>query len=140
MPGKSYRGELPPADDALLSLADELRRDVSRLAVDIGERNVRNRPQALAQAADWIEAEFRAAGFAAERQEYQVSGRTSCNLEARMEGRPNPRRSSSLGCTTTRFRALLGQTTIPVVSLPPWPWLGDSPAARSTGRSGSWRS
>ena len=90
MPGKSYRGELPPADDALLSLADELRRDVSRLAVDIGERNVRNRPQALAQAADWIEAEFRAAGFAAERQEYEVSGRTSCNLEARMEGTTKP--------------------------------------------------
>ena len=41
MPGKSYRGELPPADEVLLSLAGELRQDVTRLAVDIGERNVR---------------------------------------------------------------------------------------------------
>ena len=47
MPGTSYRGELPPADEALLSLAGELRRDVTHLAVDIGERNVQNRPQAV---------------------------------------------------------------------------------------------
>ena len=45
MPGRSYRGELPPADERLVSLAEELRQDVTRLAVDIGERNVRNRPQ-----------------------------------------------------------------------------------------------
>jgi Zn-dependent M28 family amino/carboxypeptidase len=82
MPGRSYRGELPPADEALISLAKELRQDVSRLAVDIGERNVRNRPQALAQAADWIEAGFSAAGLATKRQEYQVPGHTCFNVEA----------------------------------------------------------
>ena len=86
MPGKSHRGELPPADEALLSLADELRRDVTRLAVDIGERNILNRPQQLAQAADWIEAELKAAGLAPERQEYEVSGGTCCNVEAEIRG------------------------------------------------------
>jgi hypothetical protein len=86
MPGKSYRGDLPPADDALVSLADELRRDVSHLAVDIGERNVQNRPQALAQSADWIEAEVQAAGLAPERQKYEVSGTTCCNVEAEIRG------------------------------------------------------
>jgi hypothetical protein len=37
MPGTSYRGELPPADEGLLSLAADLRQDVTRLAVDIGD-------------------------------------------------------------------------------------------------------
>jgi len=90
MPGKSHRGELPPADEALLSLADELRRDVTRLAVDIGERNILNRPQQLVQAADWIEAELKAAGLAPERQEYEVSGTACCNLEAGLRGASRP--------------------------------------------------
>lgn len=90
VPGRSYRGELPPADQALMSLSDELRRHVTRLAVDIGERNVGNRPQELTRAADWIEAEFRASGFAAGRQEYEVSGRTCRNLEAGLEGTTRP--------------------------------------------------
>ncbi len=81
-PDKSYRGELPPADEALMSLAEELRQDVSRLADDIGERNVRNRPQA----ADWIEAGFSAAGLATKRHEYQVPGHTCCNVEAEIPG------------------------------------------------------
>ena len=86
MPGRSYRGELPPADEALLALADELRRDVTRLAVNIGERNLQNRPQALAQAADWIETSFRAAGLAPDRQKYEVAGFTCCNVEAEIRG------------------------------------------------------
>ncbi len=86
LPGKSYRGELPTRDGQLQHLSDELRRDVGHLAVDIGERNVRNRPQELAAAADWIEAEFRAAGFDVQRQEYQVAGVTCCNLQAERAG------------------------------------------------------
>jgi hypothetical protein len=50
---------LPSADEALVSLGEKLRQDVSRLAVDIGERNLWNRPRELAQAAEWIEAKFR---------------------------------------------------------------------------------
>jgi hypothetical protein len=61
MPGESYRAELPPADDDLISLAEELRGDVAHLAVEIGERNVLNCPDRLARAADWIEAQFVAA-------------------------------------------------------------------------------
>jgi hypothetical protein len=48
MPGTSHRGALPPADEQLLALMDELRGDVAQLAVEIGERNVLNRPQELA--------------------------------------------------------------------------------------------
>ena len=40
MPGVSFQGDLPPADAALGGLSEELRRDVTRLAVEIGERNV----------------------------------------------------------------------------------------------------
>jgi Zn-dependent M28 family amino/carboxypeptidase len=90
MPGRSYRGELPPADDGLVLLANELRQDVKRFAVDIGERNVQNRPQQLAQAADAIEAEFLVAGLAVRRQEYEVPGYTCCNLEVEIPGSTRP--------------------------------------------------
>ncbi len=84
--GKSYRGELPPADANLIALADELRRDVTRLAVDIGERNVRRCPRQLNRAAECIDAEFAAAGLSAKRQEYEISGCSCCNLEVEMTG------------------------------------------------------
>ena len=86
MPGESYRGELPPPDDASRSLADELRGDVTWLAHQIGERNLSNRPRQLAQAADRIEAEFAAAGYEAKRQEYQISGSPCWNLEVDVPG------------------------------------------------------
>ena len=83
MPGTSYQGELPAPDESLKSLGDELRREVQHLAVDIGERNVRNRPQQLAQAADYIEAQFKAAGYEVKRQEYEVSKRQVLQLGSR---------------------------------------------------------
>ena len=86
MPGTSFRGELSPADGALLALAAELGQDVSRLAVDIGERNVRNRPKQLAQAADLIEAEFAATGYEVRRQEYEVEDVSCCNLDVEIPG------------------------------------------------------
>ena len=87
MPGKSYRGELPAADEQLLLLCDELRRDITHLSVEIGERNVLNRPRELAIAADWIETEFKAAGYDVQRQRYDVSGVTCCNLQAELLGK-----------------------------------------------------
>jgi hypothetical protein len=87
MPGTSYHGQLPAPDESLKSLGDELRREVQHLAVDIGERNVRNRPQQLAQAADYIEAQFKAAGYEVKRQEYEVSKVKCCNLEAEIPGK-----------------------------------------------------
>jgi len=90
MPGDSYRGELPPADDALKSLAIELRRDVAHLAEEIGERNVRNRPHELSVAADYIEAEFTAAGHAVVPQEYEVDDCKCRNLEVEVLGSTRP--------------------------------------------------
>ena len=90
MPGESHKGPLPPADDGLKTLADELRSDVRRLAVDFGERNVGNCPQELALTAAHIEAEFREVGYDVQRQEYGVSGVTCANVIAELRGVSRP--------------------------------------------------
>jgi len=51
MPGKSFTGPLPPVTPAQTTLADELRRDVTTLAKDIGDRNLKH-PEALSKAVD----------------------------------------------------------------------------------------
>ena len=86
MPGKSYQGALPVADEPLLALAGELRQYVTHLAVNIGERNVERHPQQLARAADWIEAELSKLGYEVRRQRYDVSGVSCCNLDAEIHG------------------------------------------------------
>ncbi len=90
IPLRSHRGRLPPADAHLLALAADLRRHVTHLAEEIGERNVSRRPRELAQAADAIAAEWSAAGYQVGRQEYEVSGVTCCNLEVEILGRTRP--------------------------------------------------
>jgi hypothetical protein len=90
MPGKSYRDGLPPPDDALESLADQLRQDVTRLAVEIGERNIPYYSHELARAADSIEAELKKAGYEVNRQEYPVSKWSCCNLEVEIHGVAQP--------------------------------------------------
>jgi hypothetical protein len=90
MPGKSYQGPLPAADEQLLSLAAELRQHVTHLAVEIGERNVLRHPQQLAQAAGWIEDQLAKLGYKVKRQGYEVSGVTCCNLDAEIHGAKVP--------------------------------------------------
>ena len=90
MPGNSYQGPLPVADKQLLSLTAELRRDVKHLAEEIGERNILRHPKELAQAADWIEAEWAKMGYEVKRQRYEVSGVTCCNLDAELLGTSLP--------------------------------------------------
>ncbi len=90
MPGASYRGDLPPSDDQLAAFASELRADVAGLAVDIGERNVRNRSKQLAEAAEYIESKFTGAGYKVSRQEYQVSDTKCSNLEIAIPGTTRP--------------------------------------------------
>jgi hypothetical protein len=90
MPGSSYRGPLPPADGQLLQLAAELRHDVAFLAEEIGERNVRYRPHALVQTAEFIAEELADAGYAVQRQEYEVDGTICANLEVEVRGTNRP--------------------------------------------------
>lgn len=86
MPGRSYRGSLPPADDRLWELASELRRHVTHLAEEIGERNVKHRPRELVRTAEYLEAELADAGYTVQRQEYEVDGTTCVNLEVELTG------------------------------------------------------
>ena len=90
MPGTSYRGELPAADETLRQLAAELHQDVHRLAVAIGERNLLNCPRQLAEAADCIETELSAAGYEPRRQEYKVGGTPCHNLDVEILGSAVP--------------------------------------------------
>lgn len=90
MSGRSHRGPLPPADDQLLQLAAELRRDVAVLADEIGERNVQYRPRELALACEFIAAELAGAGYTVGRQEYDVDGTNCVNLEVEIPGTTRP--------------------------------------------------
>jgi hypothetical protein len=85
LPGKSHAGPLPPATEPERELARELRRDVEKLAGEIGERNVA-RPDALAQAADFIEQSLSDAGLLPRRQSYDVGAVRCHNLEAELAG------------------------------------------------------
>jgi hypothetical protein len=96
MPGERFSGKLPPltaeasaADPAGLSLAEELKRDVTRLAVEIGPRNLQ-RPAKLAAAAQFVERELTAAGYQVGRQAYQVEGLDCWNLQAEIRGANKP--------------------------------------------------
>jgi len=85
MPGKSYRGPLPPLTQHQLALRDQLRTDVEELAGRIGQRNIWH-DRDLAAAADFIEAALSAAGYTVHRQSFEVQQRTCHNLEAEIPG------------------------------------------------------
>lgn len=86
MPGSSYRGELPALDEAGLALASQLRRDVTRLAVDIGPRDCRVQPEKLAEAAEFLREALATAGHEVQAQTFDV-GRVECvNLEVEIPG------------------------------------------------------
>jgi Zn-dependent M28 family amino/carboxypeptidase len=86
MPGESFTGILPPLTAGQTRLADELKRYVTVLAKEIGERNL-DHPEALAKAADYIEQELQKTGLKVERQTYQVKGQASSNLSAEIKGK-----------------------------------------------------
>jgi Zn-dependent M28 family amino/carboxypeptidase len=85
MPGKSYRGPMPPLTAQEIDLRDALRRDVEKLAGEIGERNMA-RYRALAAAADFLESSLRESSYEARRLGYQVAGVTCHNIEVEIRG------------------------------------------------------
>jgi hypothetical protein len=87
LPGRSYRGPLPDADEPLRQLAADLRRRVTFLAEEIGERNVQRFPRELDRAAAYIEADLSEAGYEVRRQAYEVDGTTCFNLDVEIPGR-----------------------------------------------------
>src|SRR6185503_10855744 len=61
MPGRSFRGPLPPLTERQASLAEELRRDVEMLAGIIGPRNVYHE-RGLQRSRAFLEKSLRDAG------------------------------------------------------------------------------
>jgi hypothetical protein len=84
MPLKSFRGPLPPLDAEQIWLRDHLKRDVQKLAGEIGERNVSN-PKALHAAANFIATSFAEAGLAVTRQKFYANEECE-NLIAEIPG------------------------------------------------------
>ena len=74
MPGKSYCDPLPPLTKDESRLRNMLRRDVEKLAGEIGERNI-PRYTNLAASADFLDATLGAMGYEVHRQGFEVEGR-----------------------------------------------------------------
>lgn len=85
LPGRSYRGPLPPLTAEETTLRDALRRHVKVLAEDIGERNV-HRPAALSRAAEYIEEQLALVGYPLASQPYSVGTQLVRNIEAARRG------------------------------------------------------
>jgi hypothetical protein len=79
MPGKNISKAAPLSPDEI-TLREELRADVQKLAGEIGERNVWHYPQ-LNAAADFIENSFSRAGFHPRRDSYELRGQACHNIE-----------------------------------------------------------
>lgn len=77
LPGRSYRGALPPLTEAQGKLRDELRADVDMLAGIIGRRSTAH-PRGLRLAAEYLETSFRRAGWQV-RWETFVVGDVACS-------------------------------------------------------------
>ncbi len=85
MPGRSYRGDLPPLSDHTATLSARLRSHVATLAAEIGERHL-HRPKALERAARYVEDSLEGLGYAVERHPYAVGGHEVRNLVAERPG------------------------------------------------------
>ena len=86
MPLRSYRGPLPPLSPTQSAVRDALRRDVEKLAGEIGERNVLT-PRKLRAAAEWLETSMTSAGYKVSRQSFQANNQSCQNLEVEIQGK-----------------------------------------------------
>lgn len=86
MPGRSWRGALPPMTVLHRNLAEELRVDLTHLSVEIGERNVHRKPRALHEAMEWIEAQLREAGLEPIRHAFSSREVRVANIEVVLGG------------------------------------------------------
>src|ERR1700759_175677 len=93
MPGTSHSGAAAPLTQREVVLRDSLRRDIEKLAGDIGERNL-IRYDALTAAANYLEQGLTEAGYKVERNDFQVSTpdglRSATNLIAEVKGTQQP--------------------------------------------------
>ncbi|MFQ5965169.1 MAG: M28 family peptidase [Candidatus Scalinduaceae bacterium] len=91
IPGKTYHGPFPPLTEEQKLIRDQLLKDVTKLAGEIGDRNVSTEYKNLCKAADFIEGSLVEAGYKVFRQGYETSlyglkGRECYNLEVEITG------------------------------------------------------
>jgi hypothetical protein len=79
----------PKEPTQVLSVADELKKYVTHLAVTIGERNLRHHDE-LCEAADYIEKQFTDWGYQPKRQTYQLRGLDCYNIDVEIKGTKSP--------------------------------------------------
>jgi len=84
MPEKNVVTAAPLSPDEV-TLREELRSDVQKLAGEIGERNMSHYPQ-LNAAADFIENSFSRAGLRPRRDTYEIRGQACHNIETEISG------------------------------------------------------
>lgn len=85
MPGRSFRGTLPPLSDEEEASAGRLEEAVRALSVDIGERNLR-RYSALQAAASYTAEALSERGYGVVQQPFEAEGKEVVNLEAMLQG------------------------------------------------------
>ena len=93
---KSYSGPLPELTADQKKLADELKRDVTVLATDIGERNV-FRNEAYMKAAKFLKKQLADAGYKVETQTVRARGVDCFNIEAELLGSTKPKEIVVIG-------------------------------------------
>ena len=90
MPGRSYRGSLPPLGEEASLLRENLQRDLNTLAEDIGPRNVSHSYDQLVGTVEFLETSLQEVGFDVRRQEFTVDGKSVCNLDVECRGEKRP--------------------------------------------------
>lgn len=85
MPGKSFRGQLPPLTREEVALRDALKRDVEKLASEIGRRNYAYY-NGLVAAADFLKTSLAQAGYQVQQQGYAIDNQTYYNIEVEIRG------------------------------------------------------
>lgn len=89
MPGRSHTGSLPSLTSEEKTLQERLQEHVRVLSVEIGDRSLK-RPDALEQAASYIEDCFASFGYKFERQNFMLGEQSLRNIEVVLPGTARP--------------------------------------------------
>jgi hypothetical protein len=89
MPGRGHRGPLPTLAEKEKKLAADLRVHVEKLSEEIGQRSLVT-PDALEEAASYIESELFGMGYQPGAHEYSVYKHTVRNIEVEIKGGARP--------------------------------------------------
>jgi len=108
MPGKSYRGPLPPLTAEELELVGRLRAHGTVLAGDIGPRSVPLFTEGLRKAQRYIQDAFLEIGLTPRAQTYDVDGEQVANIEASLDGLTRPEEIVLVGAHYDAFASCPG--------------------------------